>query len=130
MNKTNIMIAVVILFLIFMIVKAKSSKSSAPVAVAGSKSDPTALVVLYYASWCGHSKNFLPEWEKFSKYASSNMPNIAVGKMVCENGKEKECFQQGVKGYPTVLIYKNKKAETYQGERTADALINYCGQLL
>lgn len=128
MNKTYIMI-VVILFIVFVIAGLRS-KSDLEVKPKQQKTEkPNALVVLYYASWCGHSKNFLPEWEKFSKYAQKNMSNVAVGKMACENNKEKECFQQGVKGYPTVLIYKNNKVKTYQGERTSDALINYCKAL-
>jgi thiol-disulfide isomerase/thioredoxin len=84
-------------------------------------------VTLYYASWCGWSKKFLPEWDSFVKHASKNMANISTEKVSCENGTEQEC--KGIQGYPTVLIYINNKVITYDGERTASELANYCAKL-
>jgi len=63
-------------------------------------------VVLYYATWCGYSIKFLPEWEKFENHMKQNMPTIKVTRMRCEDGLEPQCKQKGVQGYPTVIFYK------------------------
>jgi len=83
-------------------------------------------VVLYYANWCGYSKQFLPEWNKFVIYAKKNLPNVSVEEVVCENGKEKLCRDRGVKGYPSVLMYKNNKTILFEGKRDAQALVQFC----
>jgi hypothetical protein len=83
-------------------------------------------LVLYYAMWCGYSRAFLPEWEKFEGYAKSNLPNLKVSGVRCEDGNEATCSQKGVEGYPTVILYlKNGKEITFSGERNMDALIKF-----
>ena len=82
------------------------------------------IIILYYANWCGHSKAFIPEWEKFENYAKQNMKNVTVTKILCEgeNAKQK-C--KGVRGFPTVMLFSNNQANMYNGERTSDALIKF-----
>jgi thiol-disulfide isomerase/thioredoxin len=84
-------------------------------------------IVLYYASWCGYSKMFLPEWEKFKKYAQENLPNILVRSVRCEGGDEATCMQKGVQGYPTVILYKEigKTGIPFDNDRTAEKLIEF-----
>lgn len=83
-------------------------------------------IILYYATWCGHSKNFLPEWEKFENYAKNYLQNIKVRREQCENGNEKFCTEKGVHGYPTVIFYlKNGSKQIYSGERKMDNLIDF-----
>lgn len=86
-----------------------------------------AEIVLYYALWCGYSRAFLPEWEKFEAYAKANMKNIKVTSLRCEDGDEATCKQKGVGGYPTVIIYKNKSTNgvTFEGQRNMESLIKF-----
>lgn len=85
-----------------------------------------AEIILYYTEWCGYSRMFLPEWEKFEKYAKENMTNVRVDKVRCEGGNENVCKQKGVEGYPTVILtLKNGKDITFQDERTSDKLIEF-----
>lgn len=78
-------------------------------------------IVLYYASWCGFSRMILPEWEKFEKWAKANLPKLKVSSIRCESGNEETCFQKGIKGYPTIILYpKNGPEITFNKERTAD----------
>ena len=86
-------------------------------------------LVLYYAMWCGYSKSFIPEWEKFETYAKNNFPQIKVSKIRCEDGNETTCMQKGVDGYPTVILYtKNGKEIKFGNERTMDGLIKFIQQ--
>lgn len=94
-----------------------------------SNGNKNAKVVLYYASWCGYSKQFLPEWEKFVKSASNSLPNIQTQAISCENGTEKQCAEQGVEGYPTILVHLDNRVIAYDGERSAKALTSYCKKM-
>lgn len=75
-------------------------------------------VILYYADWCGHCKQFKPEWEKFKKIAK----NVTTKEFTCDNNKN-GCDK--IKGYPTIIILNNGKRIEYEGERTANALVNF-----
>lgn len=79
---------------------------------------------LFHADWCGHCKNFMPEWKKFANdikgdksvhvvdYESSS-PNFA--KVAKINGKP-------VEGFPTVKVTVDGTEHVYNNGRTAEAL--------
>jgi thiol-disulfide isomerase/thioredoxin len=85
-------------------------------------------IVLYYADWCGYSKMFLPIWEKFEEYGKKNFPDLKITRIKCENEKLNYCMQKGIKGYPTVKIYKNDKEIEFTEQRNLDSLINFVKQ--
>jgi thiol-disulfide isomerase/thioredoxin len=60
---------------------------------------------LFYASWCPHSRRFLPI---FKEYAKTN-PDECLEVMI--DFKENLCEQYGIDYYPTVLMLKNGKVE-------------------
>lgn len=94
-----------------------------------SNPDQTHEIILYYAMWCGYSKMFLPEWEKFVEHSKKNFPHLKVTSLRCEGGDEASCQQKGVEGYPTVILYSKEGKETlFQGERTLDGLIKFIDQ--
>lgn len=83
-------------------------------------------IILYYAMWCGFSRQFLPEWEKFEEYAKKNLPQVRVTRVRCEDGHEATCSQKGVTGYPTVILYRKDGSEKiFEDERTSDKLIKF-----
>jgi hypothetical protein len=93
------------------------------------KDTATAEIILYYAMWCGHSRSFLPEWEKFEAYAKNNFPNLRVSRVRCEDGNEATCMQKGVEGYPTVILYPMGGSEKmFDGTRSSDSLIKFIQQ--
>ena len=84
---------------------------------------------LYYALWCGYSREFLPEWQKFEKYSKEHLPNLVVTKVRCEDGNEAICNQKNIQGYPTVTItLKDGTKKTFNGERTSESLIKFIKQ--
>lgn len=81
-------------------------------------------IVLYYTNWCGYSKMFLPEWEKFEEYVNSNNNYIAIEKIDCEKNQGM-CSK--VNGFPTVIMY-GPNGNQYNMEkfpRTKQGLIDF-----
>ena len=133
MNNNKWWYGVIILFilgLIFVIFKYENTPENASIQtenfVEQSNVLPSSEIILYYAMWCGHSRSFLPEWEKFEEYAKTNLPNIRVSKVRCEDGNETTCSQKGINGYPTVMLYlKSGEEKLYEGDRTLNGLIKF-----
>ena len=80
-------------------------------------------LILFYAPWCGHCKDFHPEFEKVSK-ATKGL--FRIGAVNCED--ERDIAQKyKIDGYPTVLFFGDDKTKTeeYEGNRKADKVIEY-----
>lgn len=88
-------------------------------------------IVLYYASWCGYSRMILPEWEKFESNVKKNMPYLRIRRVRCESDNEALCFQKGVEGYPTIILYLNDGTEVpFKGDRTSEGLLKFINNSL
>lgn len=78
-------------------------------------------IVEFYAPWCGHCKNLVPQY----KEAAEALKGIVrVGAVNADEHRELGS-RYGVKGFPTIKIFgKNKKSPTdYKGARNADGFI-------
>ncbi len=83
-------------------------------------------IKLYYATWCGYSKSFLPIWAKFEEHAKSKMPFLRITRVKCESDNEAQCMQDGVEGYPTVILYPTDGTPVeFRSERTTERLIEF-----
>jgi len=83
-------------------------------------------LILYYAMWCGYSRQFLPEWEKFEQYATENLKNINIEKINCEGDNESICNKKGVPGFPYIVLEKSDgKILPFDGDRTVEELVKF-----
>lgn len=84
--------------------------------------DDSIWIVEFYAPWCGHCKNLVPEYKKAAK-ALKGLVKVGAVDMTQHQSVG---GPYNVRGFPTIKIFggdKNKPVD-YQGARTAQALID------
>ena len=82
----------------------------------------------FNTSWCGWSRRFQPEWDKFSEKVKTdpNLSHVDALDVKCDdNNNELMCEKYEVPGYPFVVVEIDGKRTQYNGERTASALIKH-----
>ena len=92
----------------------KTSKTSKPTKSTPQKGgvdvdQPT--LVNYWADWCGYSKKFQEPWNDFKKTAGQKYPGLKVTELNVKRDPElnKLASQVGVTGYPTLVLFHQKK---------------------
>jgi thiol-disulfide isomerase/thioredoxin len=78
----------------------------------------------FFADWCGHCKNFKPEWQKLT-----NMSDLGVQfeEVDCTDSKNVPALatEYNVRGFPTLILVNGGNNATYEGERTANAIASF-----
>ncbi|KAH7639770.1 Protein disulfide-isomerase A6 [Dermatophagoides farinae] len=79
-------------------------------------------IVEFFAPWCGHCRNLVPEYQKAAKALKG------VVKVGAVNADEHQSLgsQYGVRGFPTIKIFgaNKNKPNDYQGQRSAQGFID------
>lgn len=87
------------------------------------------VVALFYADWCGHCKQFKPEFEeamdKLNGQTDKNGKKLRLVKVDCDAQKEL-ASEYNISGYPTVKILNDSGSVIeYKGDRTFEGLRKY-----
>lgn len=82
------------------------------------------IMVLFFAPWCGHCKAFSPKYEEAAaKIKAEGLPFV-LAKLDADEYKEIGQKEE-IGSYPTVKFYVHGNPVDYDGERTADDVINF-----
>lgn len=76
-------------------------------------------IVEFFAPWCGHCKNLVPE---YSKAAKALKGVVKVGAIDADSHRS-FTEQFGIKGFPTLKIFVDGKPTDYNDQRTASAFV-------
>ena len=82
------------------------------------------LLVLFYTSWCGHCKNFLPTYTKASLYLYKLKPRINLAKIEMSSNKEIGSIYN-INSYPTLKFFKNGIPYEYTGNLDENGIIKW-----
>jgi len=75
--------------------------------------------IKFYAPWCGHCKRLAPTWEEVATELKGEV-NVAKVDVTQNRALGK---QFGVKGFPTLLLFRRGKMVKYSGARDKDSLV-------
>jgi thiol-disulfide isomerase/thioredoxin len=89
-------------------------------------------VVQYYAPWCGHCKELMPEFKEAAALSVKRVETKSVFAIVdCTTEvNAARCSESGVRSFPTVKMNIYGESFTYSGARTADAIVDQLIRLL
>ncbi|XP_060537106.1 protein disulfide-isomerase A6 homolog [Cylas formicarius] len=78
-------------------------------------------IVEFFAPWCGHCQNLVPE---YTKAANALKGVVKVGAVNADEHKELG-GRYGVRGFPTIKIFgaNKNKPEDFNGARTAEGIV-------
>nr|CCC91291.1 putative protein disulfide isomerase [Trypanosoma congolense IL3000] len=85
-----------------------------------------AALVEFYAPWCGHCQNLVPEYAKLGLAAASAKDKVLIGKVDATEQKEL-ATRFDVSGYPTLLFFPagSQKPDKYEEAREAKAMVSF-----
>ena len=79
-------------------------------------------IILFSASWCGHCKTMMPEWEKFMETMRTDHSQIKILNVDADELAESQSAFS-VSGYPTIYAFENgKRVAEFDSAREADNL--------
>ena len=88
------------------------------------KNDSKPTLLLMYTNWCGHSRVFLPEFDKLKELNKENKLNVHKIDME-KYPKTAETLKFNLIGYPTIVLVHNGSTVGYEGKREANELYNW-----
>lgn len=71
------------------------------------------VVIVYYASWCGHCQHFVRTYEKIATEIILNKKiPLILGALDCVNYHD-ECWEAGIRQYPSAIAYNVLSGKSY-----------------
>ena len=90
-------------------------------------------LINYWANWCPASQKFIPEWENFKRISSKEFPELQImdvdGAVYPELVK-KSGVKDGIKGYPTIVLYYNGTTYPRVGYAKSNDIIKFVKNII
>lgn len=82
-------------------------------------------LVLYYATWCGYSMQFMPIWENIKQALETSNTSVICEQHKCDNNSQ-ICSSENIEGFPTLMLIKSNGSKIiYNGPRSVDAVVSF-----
>jgi protein disulfide-isomerase len=81
--------------------------------------------IKFYAPWCHHCQALKPNWDSLARQMRGN---LNIGEVNCDVEK-KLCKEAGVRGYPTMLLFRGSERVEYDGLRGLGDLLGYADKV-
>lgn len=81
------------------------------------------------APWCGHCKSLAPEWAAAAAKTKKLSPPALLAKVDADAHKELG-ERYDVTGFPTIKIFRDGKAEDYDGPRETKGIVKFVKEAL
>uniref|UniRef100_A0A0R3RZ66 Thioredoxin domain-containing protein n=1 Tax=Elaeophora elaphi TaxID=1147741 RepID=A0A0R3RZ66_9BILA len=78
----------------------------------------------FYAPWCAHCKRLTPVWEHVGHALADRQSLVRVAKLDCTRYTN-TASALNIRGYPTIIFFRNGKEMVYDGERKKEAIIDF-----
>lgn len=109
------------LLIVLFSLRAREGFSSSPSDILNNQNK---VFVLFYNKNCGHCKELKPVWEKVEANNDNTMTSVDLTNSDAKTEEVSKKFN--ITAYPTMLVIENGKVlESYNGERSEDALSNF-----
>jgi len=79
-------------------------------------------LINFYATWCEHSKNFMPLWKKIKTELKQKEINLI--EVNCDKKKEK-CKKFNIHEFPTIKMFFNEKMYSFDDSRSYDNIMKF-----
>ncbi|CAG9534515.1 unnamed protein product [Cercopithifilaria johnstoni] len=78
----------------------------------------------FYAPWCIHCKRLTPIWEHVGHALADCQSLVRVAKLDCTRYTN-IASALNIRGYPTIIFFRNGKEIVYEGERKKESIIDF-----
>ncbi|VDN02151.1 unnamed protein product [Thelazia callipaeda] len=78
----------------------------------------------FYAPWCAYCKRLMPVWEHVGHALADQKSPVRVAKLDCTRYIS-TASALNIRGYPTIIFFRNGKEMSYEGERKKEAIIDF-----
>eukprot|EP00041_Stephanoeca_diplocostata_P028876 m.835770 g.835770 ORF g.835770 m.835770 type:complete len:365 (-) comp23455_c0_seq52:1342-2436(-) len=87
------------------------------------KAKTPRFIVLFYASWCGYSRDFLPIFAE----ASTEAPKVTFAAIQCDEHPQACATISDMEGFPHVKFFEGhgESMVTFEGERSVEGLLDF-----
>lgn len=102
------------------------TQSTVPKLLANLK-DGIPIVMLYHMSTCPHCIIMRPSWNACKAIAKKHIQHgwLCIAEVEYSHIQCLPEFMQGIKGFPTIKLFKGDKALEYQGDRSENSILKF-----